>query len=277
MTSDGFAFGPFASFDASLKASPTINDYDPIADIFDVSMAYDFHAATHQLRSACARRVARNGRVRCLDLASGSGVFLAQLAQEFEVQGLGVDLSKRQVEIACERQSRIGGDVTYEVADVRTREAYPMDVDLVTINFDALNHVHGVDLWSFVFRRAHGALRVGGGFLFDVNLPERLLGDWNSPEVIVKDHIAYVQIGRAPVVSGTTVTRRTPMIFFVRNDQGSFDRRDALIEQFAIPTADILDMLQAVGFTDCKVLSLVGSAPEGHIFNKNRAFVWAQK
>src|SRR6185503_10558236 len=45
-----------------------VNDYDPIADVFDVVMGNDFHAATHSIRRHVAMSVPHDGPLRCLDL-----------------------------------------------------------------------------------------------------------------------------------------------------------------------------------------------------------------
>jgi len=269
-----FPFGVFASVKRAGLSSLRVNDYDDIAGVFDETMGDDFHAATHDIRHEVVRAIGKTGALNCLDLCCGSGIFLSRLATEFEVLGWGFDLSTQQIAIARSRQP--ASPVTYRAADVRDVEL-PAGIDLATINFDALNHLLSTGDWRSLLRRVHGALRDGGRLLFDINLPKRLSEDWNSPEVIVKENLVYVQLSEKPSFEAENVRRRTPVVIFKRHPSGLFSQHEAHIEQLALPLTAVTSMLRDIGFSAVDVKAEEGWQPRGHIFNKHRAFLAARK
>lgn len=267
------SLGAFATLHRRSNVSPEVNDYDPIAPAFDAVMGQDFHDATHHLRQGIAAELFSGTPLRCLDLCSGTGLFLDRLSQTIPLIGHGLDLSRGQVDIAIERNA--GGRIQYSVADV-TIAAFPNEMDLVSINFDALNHLP-TPKWHEVLARSRESLRPGGALILDVNLPDRLTSDWEAPEVIIKDDFAYVQLGLPFMRLGSAVTRRTPMIVFRREASGSFLRSEALIEQHAIPLQELVAQLIGVGFSTVDIIQDSSASPKGHIFNKNRAFLRANR
>jgi hypothetical protein len=76
---------------------------------------------------------------------------------------------------------------------------------------------------------------------------------------------------------GSGVLRATPMIIFYRNDDGRFERRLALIEQFAAPLQEVVNLLGDCGFSETRILQEPDANPQGHLFNRNRAFILATK
>jgi ubiquinone/menaquinone biosynthesis C-methylase UbiE len=270
---------PFGSFAASLPIvvrGVRVNDYDPIAEVFDQLMAIDFHAATHAIRREVVKGLAGHKQIRCLDLCCGTGLFFSLLASEFPIQGYGIDKSRGQISVARARKVSPYASITYQVGDVR-KVSFPKDVNLVTINFDALNHLLSEEEWRQILDKSRRSLTDNGVLLFDINLPERLAGDWSNPEVIVKDNLAYIQLGYAPVARKGTITRRTQMIIFKKTKRDVFARIDALVEQFSMSLSDVIKLLEGSGFRHIELISKQNETPKGHIFNKNRAFLCARK
>jgi SAM-dependent methyltransferase len=273
--STNFPFGPSVSWYDS-ESQAVINDYDPIADVFDEVMAYDFHAVTHPLRSRIASQLSRGDALRCFDVCCGSGLFFELLSKDFEIAGHGIDLSKRQIEVARARDAVSQRHNTYQIGDVVGID-FPHENDLITINFDALNHLRSRELWKHILDKSLKSLNATGKLLFDVNLPERLAHDWTSPEVIVKKNVTYIQVAHNPVIRNDSVLRRTVMMAFRRLNSGEFTRTHAEVEQFALPIDEIVRLLKQCGFHNVEMVSTVGRNPIGHVFNKNRAFLCAQK
>jgi SAM-dependent methyltransferase len=274
LAADPFPYGIFAFVPGRRFSQLRVNDYDDIASVFDEAMAFDFHEATHPLRQRVASAIGSADTLRCVDLCCGSGLFLSRLATDRGILGWGFDCSLNQIAVARGRSP--GEQIVYQATDVLEAQ-FPGEIDLVSINFDALNHIGSAAEWRELFARIHRALRRQGRLLFDINLPERLASDWDSPEVIVKDGLVYVQVAEAPVFEGTCVRRRTPMVIFKREPSGFFRQHEALIEQFAMPLEAVTSMLKNTGFSQVEVIGEEGSNPRGHIFNKHRAFVLAGK
>ena len=269
-----FPVGPLALAIGNDILDHSVNDYDAIAPMFDEIMGIDFHAATHHLRQEVAATVARGSSLACLDLCCGTGLFFDLLAGRFDLVGTGLDRSAGQIGMARNRPAR--SQCSYAVGDIR-QTVFPSGVDLVTINFDALNHLGSRADWRNVIRRAHEALREGGALLLDVNLPDRLLHDWNAPEVIAKPEVVYIQLARPAVLEKEGVRRQTPVIMFKHDGDGRFSRYGMLIEQFAIPLDELCAMISESGFSDIQILQDASPLPMGHIFNKHRAFVSARR
>ncbi len=101
------------------------------------------------------------------DLCCGTG----DTAIEFAKGGFkayGVDLSPTMIRIAKEKAAKAGLAVRFTCADMR-KFTLPQPVDLITCEFDALNHVPEKSDLSLVAQSAAKALRPGGYFYFDVN------------------------------------------------------------------------------------------------------------
>lgn len=101
------------------------------------------------------------------DLACGTG----ETALEFARRGIdtiAVDLSPTMCRLASEKALRERLPVQVIQADMRTFHL-ERQVDLVSCECDALNHVRRRSDLAKVARAVHRALRAGGYFLFDVN------------------------------------------------------------------------------------------------------------
>ncbi|HYX49364.1 MAG TPA: class I SAM-dependent methyltransferase, partial [Ktedonobacteraceae bacterium] len=197
------------------------------------------------------------------------------LSRDVPIKAYGVDISRGQIDVA--RRRKIDkGTATYEVGDIAELR-YPPDVDFVSINFDALNHLRSKELWSMIFNKIYASLKPGGSLVMDVNLPERLKDDWSNPEVIIKNDLVYIQTAEPAVIMGNAIQRRCRMMVFKGNGFGLFTRAMIVVEQYAIPLIDMNEMLKSCGFRGVDLLFHSGSAPVGHIFNKNRAFFSARK
>jgi len=271
-----FPFSAWVSLWIDSAGRLNVNDYDPIAEVFDDVMGTDFHAATHQLRRHVLQEHFHGQELVCLDLCCGTGIFFSLLAKDWSIRGLGIDLSSRQVDVARARAQSHSSHLQYENGDV-TRTGYPERVDLVTINFDALNHLRSAELWKQTFAKAYASLKRGGGLLFDINLLQRLQGDWNKPEIIIKKHLMYIQVAFPPVYNSDGIIRRTHMLVFSRMDCGAFRRVDAVVEHLAMPVDRVFSLLDNAGFREARIVEAYRNEPRGHIFNKNRAFLFAIK
>jgi SAM-dependent methyltransferase len=101
------------------------------------------------------------------DLACGTGTTALALARK-GIRMYAVDLSPLMCRLAREKAHRARLPVLVLRGDMR-RFRLPEAVDLITCEYDALNHVpRKADLWR-VAKAVARALRPGGYFFFDVN------------------------------------------------------------------------------------------------------------
>ncbi len=101
------------------------------------------------------------------DLACGTGTTAVALARR-GIRMFAVDASATMCRLAREKARRAGVSVRVLHADMRSFRL-PEPVDLVTCEFDALNHVPRRQDLDRVARSVARALRPGGSFFFDVN------------------------------------------------------------------------------------------------------------
>lgn len=101
------------------------------------------------------------------DLACGTGATALLLARR-GIRTYGVDLSAEMCRLARQKALRDRLPLRIIQADMR-RFRLPEPVDLVTCEFDALNHIPTRAGLGLVARAVHRALNPGGYFFFDVN------------------------------------------------------------------------------------------------------------
>ena len=139
--------------------------YDLLAKHYDQVML-DHPMLFRRVRTAMLKGILPRIESVC-DLGCGSG----EAALEFAARGLGVfavDISARQC--ASVRRKARAEDVPIKVirADMRTFRL-PRPVDLITCEFDALNHLPRHSDLGKTLKAVARALRPGGWFYFDVN------------------------------------------------------------------------------------------------------------
>ncbi len=102
-----------------------------------------------------------------LDIACGTGVFAIDLAKEGKKVS-GFDLSEGMIEEAKKNAFKKNVECNFFVGDMTstiTEEKY----DLITCNYDAINHVDGLNNWGKFFENVYEMLNKNGLFLFDFN------------------------------------------------------------------------------------------------------------
>lgn len=146
------------------RAAPV---YAALAPHYDAAVGRPFFGA---LRRAFDTLVARYGlRFRdALDLGCGTGLFACHLAERYKTRVLGIDNAPAMLAVArrtC-RSCRVG----FMHQDLRAL-ALPWRFDLVTANFDTLNHLRDPADLRRVLRTIAALLRPGGHLVFDILTP----------------------------------------------------------------------------------------------------------
>jgi len=102
------------------------------------------------------------------DIGCGTGLFARYLNRCWGATVWAVDISPDMLRVA--ERNCLGADVRLLRQDIR-RLRLPERVDLVTSNFDALNHLTGKDDLRVAFQRIAENLRPGGHLYFDLVTP----------------------------------------------------------------------------------------------------------
>lgn len=137
--------------------------YGHLAAAYDNAFGIPFFRGT---RIAFERLVRRYG-IRfssVADLGCGTGLFAHYLSERWAVPVIGVDRSDRMLFEAARRCR--DSEVVLLCQDIR-RLRLPYPVDLITANFDTLNHLLTPRDLCTAMRRVALNLRPGGHFLFD--------------------------------------------------------------------------------------------------------------
>ncbi|OGI25103.1 MAG: hypothetical protein A3J76_02660 [Candidatus Moranbacteria bacterium RBG_13_45_13] len=268
----------FFQIEHNFITSLRVNDYDNISEIYDETMGKDFsNIIFSSHRSIIQKNFTRNQKLKCLDIACGTGSFIRRLAREFgnRVDCYGVDLSKGQIRIAKKLAEIDRVKVRFSVGNI-IKTKFPSDCDVITINLDATNHLKQPEHWKILFSKVYDSLKPGGIYLFDINTPKRLFEDLVRLEVIIKKDITYVQCGIKTGFIDDFALNQHLMQIFHKNKTG-IKEYFALIQQIAPSRNKLFEMLKRAGFSKVKEIRYSKKIRAKHIFMKNRLFVMCRK
>lgn len=143
--------------------APFARPYSRLAAAYDATLGLPFFAGA---RIAFERLVRRHGIQfdSAADLGCGTGLFARYLVRRWRVPVFAVD---RSMEMLREAARRPDPRLFLLHQDIR-RLRLPCPVDLITANYDTLNHVLGARGIKRVLARVHDNLRAGGHFFFDL-------------------------------------------------------------------------------------------------------------
>ena len=191
--------------------------YSELAPAYDAALGISNFIGTRAAFETLVRRYGIQFN-SAADIGCGTGLFAGYLNQRWGVPVFGVDRSSEMLRVAM--QNCPGKRVFFLLQDIRCLRL-PHPVDLITANFDTMNHLlTGTDL-RLAFRRIWENLRPGGHFIFDLITPCQPLGGaqtytrrlgsgscnavqrirWNPGQKI----LSIIVIIRSPFSSGSTL------------------------------------------------------------------------
>jgi|ERR687892_784015 SAM-dependent methyltransferase len=141
--------------------------YSRLAPVYDSALGISNFMGTRAAFEALVRRYGIRFH-SAADIGCGTGLFACYLRRCWHVPVFGVDRSPEMLRIAI-RRSR-DSNVCFLPQDIRCLHL-PCQVDLITANFDTMNHLlTGLDL-KLAFRRIWENLKPAGHFIFDLITP----------------------------------------------------------------------------------------------------------
>ncbi|MBM3738624.1 MAG: class I SAM-dependent methyltransferase [Acidobacteria bacterium] len=171
-----------------MSQAETVKPYRWLAQYYDEIFA-SMRSPADEARERLLSRIMSSVDSAC-DLACGTGTTALILARK-GITMYAVDLSPLMCRLARKKASRAGLPLHILQADMRSFRL-PKAVDLITCEFDALNHVpHRRDLRK-VARAVARALRPGGHFFFDVNNSLGFKRYWTGAVWFEKPGVALV-------------------------------------------------------------------------------------
>ncbi len=161
------------------RQSHSLRPYTLVARFYD-QLHGDAWRMTQHARERVLGKILRRARSVC-DLGCGTGTTALQLARR-GLRVYAVDLSPVMCRNARRKARAAGLPIRVLCADMRVFRL-PEQVDLVTCEFNPLNHLPRRSDLSRVARSVARALRPGGHFYFDINTRRTLeelydLGHW---------------------------------------------------------------------------------------------------
>lgn len=205
------------------------------------------------------------------DLCCGTGDMALLLAAR-GIKTFAVDLSPAMCRITREKARRSRLAVRVIRADMRDFEL-PEPVDLVTCEFDALNHVpRKLDLRR-VAKSVAQALGPGGHFAFDVNNRRAFENVWSNTWFIEKDPVVMVmRSGHRPGTDRAWID----VEWFIREGR-CWKRHREHIEEVCWSAAEIRSALAGAGFHRLRAWDAAPFFDEAHTQPGNRTFWLARK
>jgi SAM-dependent methyltransferase len=187
------------------------------------------------------------------DLACGTGTTAIELARR-GIPVYAVDLSPAMCRMARakirhenarhENAGREKVQVTVVEADMRTFRL-PSKVDLVTCEFDAINHVPRKSDLARVARAVARALNPAGYFYFDVNTLASFENMWPLSWWVEKPGLVLITHGGFDAAAGKAFTTAE---IFVRGRGNNWKRLSDKVEEVCWTPQEIYSTLDAAGF-----------------------------
>jgi SAM-dependent methyltransferase len=141
--------------------------YSELAPAYDAALGISNFIGTR----AAFERLVRQYDIRfrsAADVGCGTGLFASYLSECWGVPVFGVDRSPEMLAVAT--RNCVSSNVCLLLQDIR-RLRLPCPVDLITANFDTMNHLLTEFDLRLAFRRIWENLRPGGHFIFDLMTP----------------------------------------------------------------------------------------------------------
>ena len=223
-----------------MMKTSTPKTYTLLARYYD--QFFTFHLEWYrQARRLLLGKILPQVNAAC-DLACGTGTTALELARR-GVKVYGADLSPTMRRLARAKVRRAGVQVTIIAGDMRTFRL-PEPVDLITCEFDALNHVPRRSDLARVAKAVARALRPAGYFYFDVNTRLAFQKLWPTAWWFEKPGVVMAMRG------GYDEHRDkgwTDVDWFICRE-GGWRRFRERVEQVAWTGSEIVETLRTTGF-----------------------------
>ena len=153
-------------------AHRVLGPYSQFAAMYDRTLGIPAFLRTRRAFEALVRRYGIRFR-SAADLGCGTGLFACYVSRCWRVPVFAVDISPAMLREAARNCGNV--NVCLLRQDIRALRL-PHPVDLVSANFDTLNHLVADSDLRLAFRRIHDNLRPGGHLYFDLITPCQPLG-----------------------------------------------------------------------------------------------------
>jgi SAM-dependent methyltransferase len=202
------------------------------------------------------------------DLGCGTGATAIEMAQ-LGLRVYAVDRSPAMCEIARMKIQRARLPVTVMQSDMR-KFRLPEPVDLVTCEFDAINHVPDKPDLALVAQSVARALRPGGHFYFDANNRLALEEVWPLTWHLEKPGVVLVIHGRYDTAKERAYSTAE---FFVRHGK-LWERHLEHVEEVCWTQKEIRTTLHEAGFEAVRAWDASQFFPPGSMIDRGHRTIY---
>jgi SAM-dependent methyltransferase len=202
------------------------------------------------------------------DLACGTGTTAIEMAL-LGMRVYAVDRSPTMCDVARKKIERARLPVTVIRADMRTF-GLPEPVDLITCEFDAINHIPRKEDLPLVAHAAARALKPGGHFYFDANNRLAFEEIWPLTWRLEKPGVVLVMHGRFDACNDRAYSTAE---FFVRKGK-LWERHLERIEQVCWTQKEIRATLREAGFEAVRAWDASRFFPPGSMIDRGHRTIY---
>lgn len=216
--------------------------YKRFADVYDqLVQDIPYSKWADYLESAFLKFNQKPGLI--LELGCGTGNMTLELSKRgYEM--IGLDISAEMLSKAYEKTLASGREILFINQDMRNFELHG-PVDAVICLLDSLNYMESTEEVKQVFKLVNKYLNPGGLFIFDLNSPykiSKILG--NEIFFDLSENITWIWTN--------TYDRKKRKVtfdltFFVKNNEGLYERFDETHQETAFTTEEIKQALDQAG------------------------------
>lgn len=208
-----------------------------------------------------------------VDLGCGTGEVAIRLAQKgYDVYG--VDISSDMLAIAMDKSLQKKIDIQWIKQDILQFSSFS-EIDMVISYCDVFNYITSERDLLISFENVYNCLSDGGLFLFDIHSNDYALNELrNNTFTSRDDDVSYIWECESGSHEGELIHYLT---FFVRNNDGYYDRYDEIHHQ-TVYSIDVYEkLLKEANFTVLHIFSDFSFNKENEFENAERIFILAKK
>lgn len=226
-----------------------MNQYKDFAFVYDELMnEVDYNNWVDYIEQIIKHKEANVQNI--LELACGTGNLTIPLTKKnYDIAA--IDISEEMLSVAREKAEKEGVELVLLQQDISELEFDVENLDCVLCACDGFNYLTYDDEIENVFEKSYELLKDGGMFIFDISSFYKLsqvLG--NNMYGENRADIAYMWQNYFDPEENMV---EMELAFFVKNEEGSFDRFEETHHQRAYTEREIKKMLKMAGFKDISI------------------------